>query len=362
MIKPKKYNVADTNIANLGSDLHNNLKLHAGDKEAAWKGAGTHPGIEIWRIEQFQVKPIAKHDYGKFYSGDSYIVLYTYKKKDAPKFSWNIHFWLGLETTQDEAGTAAYKTVALDDHLGGEPVQHREVQGFESEQFLTLFKEGFFILEGGVATGFKHVKPDEYKHRLLHIFGNKFVKVVQVPLTYKSLNSGDNFILDQGLHIFQWNGSKSSVLEKAKAAQLTHAIHDEREGRPKVTVLEEGHEDPEFWKALGGQGPIAPQGPEPVLKHGGKKSLHHLSFNDGKFSFKEIDVKQGLLKSDDVFIFDTGFEVYVWIGLKANAEERGSGLRFAQDYVIQVGKDPNTPIVKVLEGAENEIFIASFDK
>lgn len=367
MIKPKKYNIADTNIANLGSDLEKNLRLHAGDKEEAWKGAGTHPGLQIWRIEQFHVKPVDKHDYGKFYSGDSYIVLYTYKKTpDAAGLSWNIHFWLGLETTQDEAGTAAYKTVELDDHLGGAPVQHREVQGFESEQFLTYFRDGLFILEGGVASGFKHVKPEEYKHRLLQIFGNKFVKVVQVPLTYKSLNSGDNFILDAGLHLFQWNGNKSSVREKAKAAQLTHAIHDEREGRPKVTVIEEGHEDAEFWKVLGDKGPIAPQAPEPVSrdKHEGKKSLHHLSDASGKFVFKEVAVgkiPRKALDTNDVFILDTGNEVFAWVGLKASVGERSKALHFAQDYVVQTGKDPNTPIVKVLEGAENEIFEISFD-
>ena len=32
-------------------------------------------GTEIWRIENFQPVPLPKSDYGKFYSGDSYIVL-----------------------------------------------------------------------------------------------------------------------------------------------------------------------------------------------------------------------------------------------------------------------------------------------
>ena len=34
---------------------------------------------------------------------------------------------LGDQSSQDEQGVAAYKTVELDDYLGGGPIQHREV-------------------------------------------------------------------------------------------------------------------------------------------------------------------------------------------------------------------------------------------
>jgi len=52
-------------------------------------------------------------------------------------WQWN---WLLYE--QDEYGTAAYKTVELDTYLDDKPVQHREVEGHESELFLSYFPKG----------------------------------------------------------------------------------------------------------------------------------------------------------------------------------------------------------------------------
>ena len=65
----------------------------------------------------------------------------TYKPDpDSDKLAWDLHFWIGKHSTQDEYGTAAYKTVELDTFLDDGPVQHREVQGHESQRFKSYFK------------------------------------------------------------------------------------------------------------------------------------------------------------------------------------------------------------------------------
>ena len=83
--------------------------------------------FNVWRVEKFNIVPWK--DIGVFYGGDSYIVLSAVKVDSSDRIERDIYFWLGTESTQDEQGTAAIKTVELDDRYGGEPTQHRAVQG-----------------------------------------------------------------------------------------------------------------------------------------------------------------------------------------------------------------------------------------
>ena len=85
-------------------------------------------GLVGWRIENKETVAVPEDQLSKLYSGDSYLFLYS---KDAGG-PWNIHFWLGKDTSQDESGIAAYKAVELDDSLKGSAVQYRECQGSES--------------------------------------------------------------------------------------------------------------------------------------------------------------------------------------------------------------------------------------
>lgn len=83
---------------------------------------------------------------------------------------------------QDEAGTAAIKTVELDAVLGGRAVQHRELQGHESDKFLSYFKPCIIPLEGGVASGFKAPEEEKFETRLYVCRGKRVVRLKQVSV------------------------------------------------------------------------------------------------------------------------------------------------------------------------------------
>jgi len=367
MLKAKKYNIAETNIAFLGTELEKKIKAAAAGKEKQWEGAGKAPGLQVWRIEKFQVVPWPKDQYGKFYTDDSYIVLNTYKRGTA--FAHNVHFWLGETTSQDEAGTAAYKTVELDDVLGGVPVQYREVQGYESDAFVALFKpNGIRLLSGGVSTGFRNVKPHEYKPRLLHVKGNKKnVRCIQVPLSRDSLNDGDVFLLDTGMVLYQWQPEGASVAEKAKAAQVARAIDDERGSKVDIKVLEAGTSDEDseaFWKLMGGKGAVkskAEGGDDATAES--HRVLLRLKIEDSDISFDKIaedKIAKKLLTSDDVYVLDTGAEIFAWVGKKASKDERKLALGYAQKYLQDSGRPAYLSVCRIFEGGENEIFNAAF--
>mgnify|MGYP002385589587 CR=1 FL=1 len=287
----------------------------------------------------------------------------TYKKTpDAEKFSYDVHFWIGSKSTQDEYGTAAYKTVELDDYLNGDPVQHREIQGHESELFLQCFKTIEF-LEGGVESGFKKVEAKEYRPRLLHLKGKKNIVVREVPMTTASLNSGDVFVLDMGLDIYQMIGNESGAMERAKAAELTRTMDDERGGKPKVWVFGEDDKGDvhanKFWELLGGRTKIAAATPDVPEK--AEKKLFRLSDETGKMQMVPMkEVAFSALESKDAFILDAGYEIFVWVGKGASKEEKSKGLAYATDYLFKNNRPKTLPISRILEGAENDTFINAF--
>uniref|UniRef100_A0A672SKY7 Gelsolin n=1 Tax=Sinocyclocheilus grahami TaxID=75366 RepID=A0A672SKY7_SINGR len=328
--------------------------------------AGKEPGLQVWRIEKFDLVAVPENLYGGFYTGDAYVVLNTIKQRSG-NLQYDLHFWLGDYCTQDESGAAAIFTVQMDDYLGGKPIQYREVQGHESKAFLGYFKKGLQYMKGGVASGFKHVVTNEViVQRVLQVKGRRVVRATEVPVSWESFNQGDCFILDVGNEIYQWCGSKSNRFEKLKATQFAKGIRDnERSGRARVYVCDEGVEREKMLEVLG-EKPDLPEGASDDIKADASNrkmaKLYKVSDASGDMTIAlvaaENPFSQSALESSDCFILDHGSDgkIFVWKGKDANVEERKAAMKAADEFIKKMGYPKHTQVQILPEMGETPLF------
>ncbi|XP_077955214.1 scinderin like b isoform X2 [Gasterosteus aculeatus] len=324
--------------------------------------AGKKPGLQVWRIENLDLKPVPKALHGSFFTGDAYLLLFT---TSAP--SYNIHMWLGDECSQDESGAVAIFSTQLDDFLGGGPVQYRELQNAESNTFLGYFKSGIKYQKGGVASGFQHVVTNDMNvKRLLHIKGRRAIRATEVEMSWGSFNKGDCFIVDLGKDIYQWCGSECNRFERLKASGVGIDIRDnERNGRAKLHMVEEGEEPAAIIEALGPKSTIAPSTPddEKVDTSNRKKgALYMISDNSGSMKVSAVSpsspFKQAMLSPEECFILDNGVDnnIFVWKGPKANSAERKAAMSVGQQFIKDKGYSNKTQIQVLPAGGETTLF------
>ncbi|KAL0221446.1 hypothetical protein RCL1_001300 [Eukaryota sp. TZLM3-RCL] len=337
---------------------------------SAFVGAGKKAGLEVWRVDNFDVVTVASSDHGILYEGDCYIILHTSNNLRER----HVFYWIGSESTQDERATVALKTIELDnDHLKGDAVQHRECQGHESSHFLSLFPSLEYRAGELSKSAFNVIQRDVYEPRLLHLKGRRRVRVKQVPLSTSSLNHGDVFVLDLGLTLIQWNGVESSRIERAKGLDVTCKIKDiERGSKPKVVLLDDGQSDdpssnPEaadFWNNLQGSKDDVLSSEEGGLDEEHDKNstevLYHVSDASGTLECSKLDTPNGLtrelLDTNDCFILDLGNELFVWVGRHSTNEEKTGAMKFAEDFLVQNNRPEWTPITRVIEDGETPLF------
>ncbi|XP_075611880.1 villin-1 [Balearica regulorum gibbericeps] len=334
----------------------------------------TTPGLQIWRIENMEMVPVPTKSYGNFYEGDCYVLLST--RKTGSGFSYDIHYWLGKDSSQDEQGAAAIYTTQLDDHLGTVAVQHREVQGYESETFRAYFKQGLIYKKGGVASGMKHVETNTYNiQRLLHVKGKKNVTAAEVEMSWKSFNRGDVFLLDLGQLIIQWNGPESNRNERLKAMTLAKDIRDrERGGRAKVGVVDGEDEGTSpglmqvLTHVLGEKTDIKAATPDDKVDQNLQSSLklYHLSNASGNLVIQEVAIRpltQDMLLHEDCYILDQGgLKIFVWKGKNANKEEKQQAMSRALGFIKAKNYPVSTSVETENDGSESTIFRQLFQK
>ncbi|KAH0795162.1 actin-binding protein [Histomonas meleagridis] len=312
--------------------------------------------FNVFRIENFKVVPWK--DIGAFYTGDAYIVLNAYKVGTSQRVQRDIFFWLGAECTQDESGTAAIKSVELDDRFKGEPTQHREIQGHESDAFMKAFEKygGVRYMDGGIDSGFRKVDPNAEPTVLYQIKGRRHPVLQQVPPVGTSLNQGDVFIVVAPGNIFLWIGKNANLMEKNKGAMVLEKLKSQNP-KHKSHRLEGGETTPEFWQALGGETAIAD------AKAGGADEEHEAASVRKIFKVeggKATLVAEGnaatrdKLQGASMYIIQRGNYILVYAGNGVPAEEIKQMINIGVKFIGDNGLPNWTPIATVREGVASQ--------
>lgn len=335
-----------SNLELFGTEFERKIKKASANCENAWNKLNMEQTqLYIWRIEKFKLVEVKRDTYGIFYEGDSYLIFNIYlDSNDALRYS--IHFWLGSKTTQDEMGTAAYKTVELDTFLNDRAVQYREIQNSESDLFRSYFPKGIIYKEGGVESGFTKINQfnyDNYVPLLYKIHNNS---VIQMPLDLCSITDNDVFILDTGLVVYIYEGELSSYKERYLAQFTAINIKNNR----KQCTISNTRDDNTY-------GLFTEHIKNNLNNLAIKKKLMKINEINNVLTVVEIDgpITYKLLDTNDAYVFNTCHTTYIWIGRKSNYSELLNAWKIA--FKITNITDS---IVLVKEGLEPEIFKMNF--
>jgi len=363
----RRGNVAKRQASKSASELAAGMAGAAGAAEAGLAAdasfdddsSGGKGRLAVWRVEGFEKVGVEREDVGLFYSGDSYVLKYSYPGQGG-RTRHVVYFWQGRHSSQDEVGASAILAQRVDDELGGGATQVRVAQGQEPAHFVRLFDGKMVVRRGGKASGFRSAAEADASGAggvaLFHVKGATAAstRAAQVEPRAASLNSGDCFVLLTPTQCLVWRGELASAAER-KCADAVAARLKAKRG---VGAVQEGGEPAAFWQALGGR---AAYPREKAAAEGGREpQLFRCSNAKGYFTSERVPVAQAELEDDDVFLLDTYAALFVWVGAQANGEERALAFETASAYAQRRGYAAETPVVSVAAGAEPALFTAHF--
>jgi len=188
------------------------------------------------------------------------------------------------------------------------------------------------------------------------------VSTQSVPLSPSSLNTKDMFILDNNDTVYQW-GQRASISERSAASELARTLDDHRKSNVSVKVLDDIYNKKdadvnEFWKLLG-----ASEIPEKISDDdsaaGYLPSVYKVDPNASeKFSLvaQGKKIHRSALKTDSVYLLDTGFEYYFWLGRSSPADVRNFSKSLAAEQYTKQKERPKFSVSHIREGGEDVLF------
>ncbi|GIY88486.1 hypothetical protein CDAR_585491 [Caerostris darwini] len=188
----------------------------------------------------------------------------------------------------------------------------------------------------------------ENKTSLLQIKGRRRAQVRLVEPKASSLNHGDSYVFVTPNQIYCWHGEFSNVIERVKAAEVANLVQSSKDlgfkGQSDVIVIEEENSahaklQEEFFNALSVnkdeiRAAGAPDEDELYeIAIVNTNAVYSLEGNDLKpcDEFCGVVPKIEMLKSNMIYVFDFGADMYVWCGKHAGTELRKIAMLLAQD-------------------------------
>ncbi|EFA79075.1 villin [Heterostelium album PN500] len=344
-----KANVALVKPEHTLEVLVNRLHKMAVDNEKIFTSAtDTGSRIKVWKIEDFEKIDHPNNLYGQFFSGDSYIVLYTYMLNN--KEAHVIYYYLGRDSSINDKGTSAYLTVDLHDSLGGQCVQVRVVQNKESRNFLNLFKNKMIVHKG------KFNQFQDSTTALYEVRGHDEIdaRAFQVDLSAASLNSQHCFILKNVSEntIFIWRGKYSEEIELQSSLSIAQTIN--RSDSLSISIIEEGVESSAFWNSIpGGKSNRYFDMVRTINSTSNTAYTPRLFICSNSSGINEINEEYPFSQEDleigNVAILDVQSHVYVWLGTRSTHRTKKIAMEVLIEYCKQskFGHSNNTSILIV---------------
>ncbi|CAH0556416.1 unnamed protein product [Brassicogethes aeneus] len=348
---PIKANKPKMLVSKFDAETLEDRPLLAAEVQLIDDGSGS---TTIWRVKQNNIVELPKERHGFFFSGDCYIILYSYQPTAELKHL--LYCWLGSHATQEDINCTTHKVSEIDDELGHLGFQARIIQGRETAHFLQIFG-GKFITFKGKGTDFdesgRNLKnPSQY---MLQIFGSTLYssKGVQVVAKALSLNSNYCFVMKRGKRAHVWCGNYSTGDQREMAKLFA--------GKDFELVLE-GKEKDDFFSLIGGKTAYNTQ----LMKNdydARTPRLFNCNTNTNNFKVEELMYfTQKDLIPENIMLLDLQDCLYIWIGKLSSREDQRLSIKMAIEYLQSdpAGRDMNIAIINVKQGKEPPTFTGLF--
>jgi hypothetical protein len=280
--------------------------------------------VRVWRVDGVTRVTMNKAICGQFYSSNCYILLYAYTPQgEAEKYI--LIYWIGLESSSDDKGSAAILTKYIGDSLEGKMLIIRVVEGQEPAYLRRLFRGALMVhrtikrsssptrrmsrkstsLLSSFSLKSKSEKGTNAVDQLSRMLQTKksaagtaelfaFVGstaltlyALQVPLSSASLNNTDNFVLFTASNVYV---RVSTPALQGAVVRLAATKVKEVDGKSEINtiVFTIGKEPEDFWSQFEGKS-VDPNKPSYLPKSSEKSpKLYHATARSGDFRLSEV--------------------------------------------------------------------------